>query len=223
MLINKINKQLIIFYIFSSFIFSNENHKDIYEDIQTKLIMAEKGDSIILPEGEFFLTRSLWGENLNNIIIRGSGIDKTILSFSDQIEGAEGIKIINSNNITLKDFTIQNSKGDLIKIEGSKNINLFNIKAEWTNGPDELNGSYAFYPVLSENIIIDNCIAIGASDAGIYVGQSKNIIVKNSEAFNNVAGIEIENSYYADVFNNYVHDNSGGILVFDLPDLKIKC
>ena len=41
-------------------------------------------------------------------------------------------------------------------------------------------------------------VAIGASDAGIY-GQSKNIIVRNSVAQYNVAGIEIENSYYADV------------------------
>ena len=67
--------------------------------------------------------------------------------------------------------------------------------------------------------MIDGCIAIGASDAGIYVGQSKNIIVRNSRAEFNVAGIEIENSYYADVFNNVATNNTGGILVFDLPGL----
>ena len=70
--------------------------------------------------------------------------------------------------------------------------------------------------------MLDNCIAIGASDAGIYVGQSNNIIVKNCTAFNNVAGIEIENSFNADVYNNYVYNNTGGILIFDLPDLMIK-
>ena len=64
-------------------------------------------------------------------------------------------------------------------------------------------------------MLIDSCVAIGASDAGIYVGQSENIIVKNSIAEFNVAGIEIENSYYADVFNNYASNNTGGILVFD--------
>ena len=67
--------------------------------------------------------------------------------------------------------------------------------------------------------MIDGCIAIGASDAGIYVGQSKNIIVKNSKAHFNVAGIEIENSYYADVYDNLASHNTAGILVFDLPDL----
>jgi len=204
------------------FIFGVSSDNNIYKELQTKLILASKGDIISIPKGKFHLERSLWGENLNNITIKGEGIDKTILSFKNQIEGAEGIKIFNSNNVTLKDFTIEDSIGDLIKIEDSKNINFINIKGQWTNGPNESNGSYGFYPVKSENILIDHCIAIGASDAGIYVGQSKNIIVRNSEAFHNVAGIEIENSFYADVYNNYAHDNTGGILVFDLPDLLIK-
>mgnify|MGYP003327655364 FL=1 len=75
------------------------------------------------------------------------------------------------------------------------------------------------YPVESENVLIDKCVAIGASDAGIYVGQSKNIIVRNSIAQYNVAGIEIENSYYADVYGNLASHNTAGILIFDLPDL----
>ena len=65
-----------------------------------------------------------------------------------------------------------------------------------------------------KDVLIDGCVAIGASDAGIYVGQSQNIIVKNSIAQYNVAGIEIENSFYADVFDNLTSHNTGGILVF---------
>src|SRR5207253_2138601 len=57
---------------------------------------------------------------------------------------------------------------------------------------------------------------------GIYVGQSKFIIVKNSKAYQNVAGIEIENSLHADVYDNEAYNNTGGILVFDLPDLIQK-
>ena len=59
----------------------------------------------------------------------------------------------------------------------------------------------------------------GASDAGIYVGQSKNIVVKRSKAEFNVAGIEIENSMNADVHDNLSTHNAGGILIFDLPNL----
>ena len=62
----------------------------------------------------------------------------------------------------------------------------------------------------------------GASDAGIYVGQSENIIVRRNKAEKNVAGIEIENSINADVYENVATDNSGGILVFTMPDLPKK-
>ena len=207
------------FIICISLILSNSN---TYKDIQEKFILAQPGDTIYLPAGKTSVDRSLWADNLDNVIISGFGIDSTILSFKNQIEGAEGIKITNSTNIILKDFTIENSKGDLIKVEDTNGIEFINVKAQWTYGPLETNGSYALYPVKSKNVLIDNCIAIGASDAGIYVGQSENIIVRNSEAYYNVAGIEIENSINADVYSNYTHDNSGGILVFDLPDLLVK-
>ena len=104
-----------------------QKNTDLYKFIQTELIMANKGDIISLPEGIFLISRSLWGENLNNVIIQGKGIDNTVLNFESQIEGAEGFKIINSNNIVLKDFTVQNSRGDLIKVEDSKNVSFINI------------------------------------------------------------------------------------------------
>jgi len=62
----------------------------------------------------------------------------------------------------------------------------------------------------------------GAKDAGIYVGQSREIIVRNNEVFHNVAGIEIENSVRALVANNSAHHNTAGILVFLLPNLPSK-
>ena len=214
----KLYRIIILFFLVNLNYASNNTQKKIQES----LIFAKDGSTVLLPKGIIEINRTLWGDNLNNVNIVGAGIDKTILSFKNQIEGPEGIKITNSSNIVLKGFTIENSKGDLIKVEDTKGIIFSNIKAQWTGGPNENNGSYAFYPVKSENVYVDSCIAIGASDAGIYVGQSKNIIVKNSEAYHNVAGIEIENSYYAAVYNNYVHNNTGGILVFDLPDLLVK-
>ena len=210
---------IIIIFFLGSFNYANNNNQ---KQIQESLIFAKDGSIILLPEGIIEINRTLWGDDLKNVSIVGSGIDKTVLSFKNQIEGPEGIKITNSENIILKEFTIENSKGDLIKVEDTDGVTFSKIKAQWTGGPKETNGSYALYPVKSEDVYIDSCIAIGASDAGIYVGQSKNIVVKNSEAYHNVAGIEIENSNFAAVYNNYVHDNTGGILVFDLPDLLIK-
>ena len=188
-----------------------------YENIQEALILAEPGDIIRLTAGTYNLQDSL-SLDVAGVQIEGEGMDQTILNFSDQQTGAQGLSVT-SNNVTLQDFSIQNAKGDAIKVKGVTNIKFLRVKTEWTNGPSPENGAYGLYPVESINVLIDGCVAIGASDAGIYVGQSKNIIVRNSKAEYNVAGIEIENSYYADVFNNVATNNTGGILVFDLPGL----
>jgi parallel beta-helix repeat protein len=63
---------------------------------------------------------------------------------------------------------------------------------------------------------------VGAADAGVYVGQSRNVIVRNNIARKNVAGIEIENCIDADVYGNEAFDNTAGILVFALPNLDEK-
>ena len=190
---------------------------DAYIEIQEALILASPGDIIKLSNGVYELEDSL-SIDVDGISFIGSDINKTILSFEKQQTGAQGL-LITSDNVTLSDFAVVNAKGDAIKAKGVDNIKFIKVKTEWTGGPKETNGAYGLYPVESTNILIDNCVAIGASDAGIYVGQSQNIIVKNSRAEFNVAGIEIENSYFADVFDNIATNNTGGILVFDLPGL----
>jgi parallel beta-helix repeat protein len=190
---------------------------DAYIEIQEALILASPGDIIKLSNGVYELEDSL-SIDVDGISFIGSDINKTILSFEKQQTGAQGL-LITSDNVTLSDFAVLNAKGDAIKAKGVDSIKFIKVKTEWTGGPKETNGAYGLYPVESTNILIDNCVAIGASDAGIYVGQSQNIIVKNSRAEFNVAGIEIENSYFADVFNNIATNNTGGILVFDLPGL----
>ena len=190
---------------------------DAYIEIQEALILASPGDTIKLSNGIYKLEDSL-SIDVDGISFIGSDINKTILSFENRQTGAQGL-LITSDNVTLSDFAVVNAKGDAIKAKGVDNIKFIKVKTEWTGGPKETNGAYGLYPVESTNILIDNCVAIGASDAGIYVGQSQNIIVKNSRAEFNVAGIEIENSYFADVFNNIATNNTGGILVFDLPGL----
>ena len=187
------------------------------EEIQEALIDLEPGDVLTLKAGEYFFEDGL-SLDVNDVIFEGSGIDDTILNFENQMSGAQGL-LITSDGVTIRDFAVIDAKGDAIKVIGADGIDMIRLRTEWTGGPKETNGAYGFYPVESKNVLIDGCVAIGASDAGIYVGQSQNIIVKNSVAQYNVAGIEIENSYYADVFDNLASHNTGGILVFDLPDL----
>ena len=187
------------------------------EKLQEAMILMETGDTLVIKSGVYVLEDSL-SLDVDKVIVRGEGMDKTILDFHDQKSGAQGL-LVTSDAVTLKDFAILNAKGDALKVIGAKGISMIGLKTEWTGGPKSTNGAYGFYPVESEDVLIDKCVAIGASDAGIYVGQSKNIIVRNSIAQYNVAGIEIENSYYADVYGNLASHNTAGILIFDLPDL----
>ena len=179
------------------------------EEIQEALILAEPGDVIKLSEGFYELMHGL-SLDVDDVSIIGAGEDKTILNFQNQVSSAQGL-LVTSDRVLLKDFAIEDAKGDAVKSKGSDQISFINLRTEWTNGPDSNNGAYGIYPVESKKVLIDGCIAIGASDAGIYVGQSEQIIVRNTLAKFNVAGIEIENSYYADVYNNIATNNTGGI------------
>jgi len=185
--------------------------------LQTALIDAKPGDTVRLGAGRFELTDGL-SLDVARVTVRGAGPDATILSLKGQRASGEGL-LVTSHDVTLRDFAVEDARGDAIKSKGANRIVYYNLRVEWTGGPKETNGAYGIYPVSSEDVLIDRVTVKGASDAGIYVGQSRRIIVRNSTAAFNVAGIEIENSYEADVYGNTSTHNAGGILVFDLPDL----
>ena len=186
------------------------------ERLQEAIMVPEGGRVRLLP-GRYDVTDGL-SLDVPGVTVEGAGMDRTVLSFAGQETGSEGL-LVTADGVTLTDFAIEDTKGDAIKAKGVKNISFIRLRTEWTGGPKPTNGSYGLYPVESENVLIDGCVAIGASDAGIYVGQSRHIIVRRSRAERNVAGIEIENSFFADVHDNLATHNTGGILVFDLPNL----
>ncbi len=190
---------------------------DAQDQLQSALIEAKPGDIVEMAAGRYALTDGL-SLDVAGVTLRGAGPDKTVLSFAGQKGAGEGL-LVTSDDVVLRDFAVEDARGDGIKSKGADRIVYKNIRIEWTGGPKESNGAYGLYPVESRDVLIDGAVVKGASDAGIYVGQSRNIIVRNSTAMFNVAGIEIENSYDADVHSNVATRNTGGILIFDLPNL----
>ena len=180
------------------------------ERLQTALIEAAPGDTIRIGAGRFELTDGP-SLDVHRVTVRGAGADKTVLSFKGQLGAGEGL-LVTSDDVVLRDFAVEDSKGDGIKSKGADRIVYKNIRVEWTGGPKATNGAYGVYPVSSTTILIDGVTVKGASDAGIYVGQSEQIVVRNSLVSENVAGIEIENSRHADVYGNTATHNTGGIL-----------
>lgn len=193
--------------------------ENLESSLLAALIQAEDGAVIDLPEGTFNFQRPLSLDGVPNVTIKGQGKGKTILSFKGQIEGAEGLIIKNSDKLTLQGFTLQDTKGDALKVQKCDGVVIRDLEATWTGGALTTNGGYGLYPVSCKNVLMENCEASYASDAGIYVGQTTNFVVRNNLAHHNVAGIEIENSVNGEVYENTARENSGGLLVFDMPDL----
>ena len=192
---------------------------DANEKLQEALILAEPGDVVQLGAGTWKLTDGL-SLDVDDVTLRGAGTGEggSILDFSGQQGAGEGL-LVTSDDVLLANFAVLNTRGDGIKSKGADRIVYNELRVEWTAGPKETNGAYGIYPVESQDVLIDSVYVRGASDAGIYVGQSRNIVVRDSIATENVAGIEIENCFDADVYDNIATKNTGGILVFDLPNL----
>jgi cytochrome c peroxidase len=114
------------------------------------------------------------------------------------------------NDFKVMNLEIHNYQGNGVVVHKARNVVYRNLILHNT-------GLYGVYPIECDGVLVEDCKVSGTRDAGIYVGQSRNIVVRRNEAFQNVTGIEIENCVNAIVEDNYVHNNTGGILVFLLP------
>ena len=184
---NNISCKFLTFVLFLSLSISGkdiliEPGPNAHERLQEAMILINEGDTLIIESGYYEFEDGL-SLDVDGVTVVGRGMKETILDFKNQQSGAQGF-LVTSNGVTLKDFSILDAKGDALKVIGAKGSSMINLRTEWTGGPKSTNGAYGFYPVESEDVLIDGCVAIGASDAGIYVGH-----------------------------------NTGGILIFDLPDL----
>ena len=195
---------------------ADQNH----DVIQTALGDARPGDRICLRPGTYKLRDELTLTTAD-VEVRGSLRGGTVLDFAGQLRGANGLNV-SADGFRLWSITVKNTAGDAVRIAKSKGVTLREVKVTWDAGRSPANGAYGLYPTESSEVVIDRCQVSYASDAGIYVGQSTRIVVRDSEVERNVAGIEIENSVDADVYGNFAHDNTAGILVLNLPNLPQK-
>ena len=84
------------------------------------LLKAKPDSTIELPEGKFQLDASL-SLSVNNVKIKGQGMDKTILSFKGQSSGAEGL-LVTADGFSIEDLSIEDTKGDALKIKAETEL-----------------------------------------------------------------------------------------------------
>ena len=181
------------------------------ESIMDAVKQAESGDTILVYPGTYTETIYIDKDDitLRGVIKEGK---RAVLEGEKRLNDAI---LYSGNNIKVENLKIQNYKGNGIMGQAGNNFEIRNNIITDT-------GVYGVFPQLGKNGIVEHNIISGIADAAIYVGMSDNIHVAHNEVFDNVAGIEIENTRHAIVENNLVYNNTGGILAFVTPGLPIK-
>ncbi len=182
------------------------------ESIQSGVDRAQPGDTIEIPYGIYHERVVV---DLSDITLRGipnEAGDYPILDGQGVL--SEGV-IASGNNFTVGFLQTINYTDNGVLVEGATGVHFHDLYAENV-------GTYGIYPVKSTDVLVERVEVTGVDDAGIYAGQCENVIIRDSIAYGNVIGIEIENSYNGEISNNHVYDNSTGIFVVILPQLTSK-
>ena len=181
------------------------------DSIQAAVEAAQPGDTIQVMPGLYSETVYIDKDDIHLVGVIQAGERATL----DGLGKLNDAILYSGNNILIANFKITRYKGNGIMSQAGNNFEIRNNIIIDT-------GIYGIFPQLGVNGLIEHNIVSGIADAAIYVGMSDNIHVAHNQVFDSVAGIEIENSRHAIVENNYVHNNTGGILAFITPGLPIK-
>ncbi|WDD99917.1 parallel beta-helix domain-containing protein [Thalassomonas actiniarum] len=181
------------------------------DSIMAAVKAASPGDSIQIFPGNYHETVYIDKDDIRLIGVIEQGERATL----DGKELLNDAILYSGNNIVVENLKITRYKGNGIMGQAGNNFEIRNNIIVDT-------GVYGIFPQLGKNGIVEFNVISGIEDAAIYVGMSDNIHVAHNDVFDSVAGIEIENSRHAIVENNYVHNNTGGILAFITPGLPIK-
>ena len=181
------------------------------ESILQAVKNAEPGTTIRVMPGTYSETVYIDKDNIRIIGVIEAG-RRPVLDGKKQLNDAI---LYSGNNFVVENLEIRNYKGNGVMGQAGNNFEIRNNVIVDT-------GVYGIFPQLGQNGVVEYNVVSKIADAAIYVGMSDNVHVAHNEVFDSVAGIEIENSRHAIVENNYVHDNTGGLLAFVTPGLPIK-
>ena len=182
------------------------------ETIQAAVDRARPGDTVQIPYGVYHERVAVDISGLTLAGVANAAGEWPVLDGQGQL--SEGV-IASGNDFTVGNLHVVNYTDNGVLVEGARGVHFHDIVAENV-------GTYGVYPVRSTDVVIERVTVSGVDDAGIYAGQSENVTVRDSTAFDNVIGIELENTLGGEVYGNHVYDNSNGILIVLLPQLTSK-
>ncbi len=191
------------------------------DEFITQLTVDPNGKTFCFGAGTFIFTNTIPLADISGLTLKGAGREATIFDFSNSTStSGEGIAAIDSDNLVFCNFTVKNTNGgNGITARNIKGIRFNEVGVEWPASSED-NGTYGIYPVESDDVIVENCYAQAAIDAGIYSGQNKRVILRNNRMTLNVFGMEVENNIDAEVYGNEFFENTAGLLVYDLAGVE---
>ena len=194
---------------------------DDTDAVGSALADARAGQTLCLCPGTYRFTREL-GLTTPNVTVKGLGATPEAVVWDFSQQDADNGMDVTADGFTIENLWLKNTPGNGIVVTGAEDVIFRKLKVSWDAGSVTENGAYAVYPVKSRRVIIEDTEVIGAADAGIYVGQCSDAIVRRNKTHGNVAGIEIENTTNSEVYDNETYDNTAGLLVFVELNLEKK-
>jgi parallel beta-helix repeat protein len=164
--------------------------------VQTMFEEAQDGETLCFSPGTYSFDDGVTLSDLDGITVRGTGADRddVVLDFFPMGTGNSGLNISGMTRFTIENVRVLDAAQNNVFITDSTDVIIRNVSSGWVQRPPESAGKYAIYPVLSQRVLIEDSEAFGSADAGLYVGQTQDCVVRNNLAYENVAVIEMQSS-----------------------------
>lgn len=196
--------------------------------------LASSWTIICLAPGTWAMDKSIVISAARSLTIKGIGATPadTVLDFAGHT-GDKGFDVT-TPGFWIENLHVKNTIGNGVEVKADSSADdptvYRKVKVSWDvtsdvaqdcgdDDPRREHGAYSVYPTRSSYVVVEFCETEGAADAGLYIGQVEHGIVRHNQVHDNVAGLEVENSFDVDVYDNEVFRNSTGILALQEPGL----
>jgi len=192
-----------------------ETGTQVTSTIQAAHDAASPGDKILIPTGGYNEEVTITTDDLAFVGCGGATDERPIIEPGGGSGTNRGFQAVGVDDLVFQSLQPNNWDQDGIFITGvsevdfSNNVTFRDIVAD-----GQINSRYIIFPAFMDGVIVELNEVFNCDDAALYVGKSTNIVTRYNVAYDNVAGIEIENCDNAETYNNYSHNNTGGMLVF---------
>lgn len=186
-----------------------------YKRISAAVKKARGGDTIRVKNGTYREGVTISGSRYDGLKVIGNArAPRKVKLDARRLKGAaaqNGFFVNGADNVTIRGFYARNYRANgffIVNVNGYRLANLISEKA----------GVYGIYAFNSKGGTMSNSTAFHSNDAGFYIGQTpkqtkpKRSVVKNVKAYENVLGFSGTNMKYVTIKNSDFFNNGAGIV-----------